>query len=843
MVRRFENAVVEVPELLALWDVAANGDTNPARIGSRSSHRRAWSCPVADDHRWWAGPAGITQSLKKGFNGCPCCAGRQLSVTNSFAARYPRGVYLWHPTANGDLTPEQVLGGSPEPVWWMCPEGPDHEWQASPLVLGSHSLAKGRRGCPFCAGKRVSVTNSVASHPQLSAEWHPTQNGNLRPDQVVAGTSEKLWWRCLENPEHEWPATGANRTRGRRCPRCTKHLRSVLEVCLAFELAEFIPGLNPTKGRTDATVVIDGVVRHVDLLVPGIPNETGAQSSVHAGGRVVIEVDGRFRHDGDVEHTRDIAKTMLLQKAGYRVLRVREHPLRPIGDHDVVVPTDATVKQTTDAVLSKLLELDWVPLPDVDAYLAESEPRRVEQALEHLRAERPGKSIRLPGPATFTRAGRWDVGMALLSAFVAREGHAKVPWEHVEDGVQLGKWVGAKRAQYGRGRMAADRVAVLETLPGWTWDAVADEWEVGYQRLVEFHNREGHVNVPAHYWDEDGFPLGSWIRSHRRPGGRRTMTEDQRARLAAVPGWTFMPPTEAAWEASFVALQAFAEREGHCRLPTDHREDGINIDSWAMRQRTVFHRGRLKTDRVQRLEAVTGWSWRPMEDAWEAGFVALAAHAEATGSAATRRDLVIDSYPVGAWVGEQRARHREGGLPKDRLQRLQELPGWVWNRHADSWERHFAALLAFVAREGHARVPTGHVEDGLPLAAWVIRHRQDHKAGKVPVDRRQRLEALPGWTWDVLAARWEEHFAALEVFAGREGHARVPSEYFEGMAKLGRWVIVQRQQRRKGELSADRVQRLEAVPGWLWDARGHPAPPVRLASDVAQVVPAKTAPT
>ena len=178
------------------------------------------------------------------------------------------------------------------------------------------------------------------------------------------------------------------------------------------------------------------------------------------------------------------------------------------------------------------------------------------------------------------------------------------------------------------------------------------------------------------------------------------MTEDQRARLAAVPGWTFMPPTEAAWEASFAALQAFAEREGHCRLPTQHRENGINIDSWAMRQRTLFHSAKLKADRVQRLEAVTGWSWRPMEDAWEAGFLALAAHAEATGSAAVRRDLVIDGYPVGAWVGEQRARHRAGGLPKDRLQRLQELPGWVWSRHADSWERYFAALLAFVAREG-----------------------------------------------------------------------------------------------------------------------------------------------
>jgi hypothetical protein len=50
--------------------------------------------------------------------------------------------------------------------------------------------------------------------------------------------------------------------------------------------------------------------------------------------------------------------------------------------------------------------------------------------------------------------------------------------------------------------------------------------------------REGHPKVPAEHREADGYPLGSWARSHRRPGGgRRTITADQRARLKALPGW------------------------------------------------------------------------------------------------------------------------------------------------------------------------------------------------------------------------------------------------------------------------------------------------------------------
>jgi hypothetical protein len=102
-------------------------------------------------------------------------------------------------------------------------------------------------------------------------------------------------------------------------------------------------------------------------------------------------------------------------------------------------------------------------------------------------------------------------------------------------GLESPSWV--RRCQRRRGRMAPGREAVLAQLPGWTWDAVEQQWEDGFAHLLAFRAREGHIAVPAKYWDDDGFPLGSWVRSHRRPGGRRSISADQQ-RLDAVPGWT-----------------------------------------------------------------------------------------------------------------------------------------------------------------------------------------------------------------------------------------------------------------------------------------------------------------
>lgn len=128
----------------------------------------------------------------------------------------PQLAAQWHPAKNGGLTTDQVSAGSHKKVWWKCPEGSDHEWNTSPS-----KRTKSSQGCPFCAGHKVSVTNSLASlDPKLAQEWHPTKNENLTPDQVTRHSEKKVWWQCFNYPEHEWDASPANRTKGKGCPFC-----------------------------------------------------------------------------------------------------------------------------------------------------------------------------------------------------------------------------------------------------------------------------------------------------------------------------------------------------------------------------------------------------------------------------------------------------------------------------------------------------------------------------------------------------------------------------------------------------------------------------------------------
>jgi hypothetical protein len=88
----------------------------------------------------------------------------------------------WHPTKNGDVTPSDVVANSHRKYWLKCDVHWDHEWEAA-----LYSRAGGGSGCSCCANRKASETNSLASlKPAAAAPWHPTKNGDLTPDDVVA---------------------------------------------------------------------------------------------------------------------------------------------------------------------------------------------------------------------------------------------------------------------------------------------------------------------------------------------------------------------------------------------------------------------------------------------------------------------------------------------------------------------------------------------------------------------------------------------------------------------------------------------------------------------------------
>ncbi len=212
--------------------------------------------------------------------------------------------------------------------------------------------------------------------------------------------------------------------------------------------------------------------------------------------------------------------------------------------------------------------------------------------------------------------------------------------------------------------------------------------------------------------------------------------------------------------------------------------------------------------------------WDIKDAAWEEGFGYLTVYVQANGSAHVPTSYRAgDGYRLGQWVGVQR--RNRNSMSADCRRRLEALNGWKWNTLAAAWEEGFGHLTGYVQANGSASVPANYrTAEGYRLGRWVITQRT--KKDALSLDRRQRLEAMPGWVWDTNTAAWEEGFEALTAYVQAEGHARVPQRCRTAKGyPLGQWVGVQRGT--KETMSADRCERLEAVKGWVWLTRARPS--------------------
>ena len=202
---------------------------------------------------------------------------------------------------------------------------------------------------------------------------------------------------------------------------------------------------------------------------------------------------------------------------------------------------------------------------------------------------------------------RWQKGLYYAKKFIKREVHVRVPLRHVEDGFKLGRWVGAQRGTYKRGKLPGGRRQALEALDGWTWDPQDAAWREGLDYARRFVVREGHARVPLRHV-ENGFRLGQWINSQRADYKRDELSAERREALEALDGWVW-GQQDAAWQKGLRYGKRFVAREGHARVPAEHVEDGFELGSWVGWQRRFHKRDTLSPERREALEALDGWVW------------------------------------------------------------------------------------------------------------------------------------------------------------------------------------------------------------------------------------------
>jgi len=277
--------------------------------------------------------------------------------------------------------------------------------------------------------------------------------------------------------------------------------------------------------------------------------------------------------------------------------------------------------------------------------------------------------------------------------------------------------------------------------------------------------------------------------------------------------------TTASWEFWFGLLQKYAEECGHARPPQGYVVADYSLGAWVQTQRTNYGKGILSADRRRHLQALPRWSWNAREDRWEEGYQLLSRHVEQSGDATVPALYEVGGFKLGQWCTGQRSRYTNGTLDPDRQKRLEQLPGWRWNIIDQQWENGYRKVLEYRDSRGSAAIPADFIaEDGFKLGGWAANQRAKFAKDMLEADQVQRLDALVGWSWNPHEDQWEEFYRRFADHVGNTGSTRIGTSLVIDGYNVWAWVNRQRNIYAKGRMSLESQNRLEALPGWAWDA-------------------------
>lgn len=320
-------------------------------------------------------------------------------------------------------------------------------------------------------------------------------------------------------------------------------------------------------------------------------------------------------------------------------------------------------------------------------------------------------------------------------------------------GFNLARWIKSMRGLGAAGELDPERTMALDAT-GFQWqepDHEARRFTAGLAALDDLVAEGSGAWVPSQVVTAAGFRIGCWLRDERKAlrAGRRTKRQRMALRARGVTN-SYNADRVAYGLASFVRF-----REAHpTQVPasTSCDRDGFPLGGWFTVRRREARAGTLDPGVARKLAAMGVELVVPIrprienhERQFDSGLAAYGAYVTRTGRRyPPRGELMPDGRDLSVWVMNLRINWRLDRLPPERVHVI-EKAGLTFPESPRfgpdaSFATGLAALRAFVAANGHDRVPVGfEMPDGRLLAGWCSGMRRRDRAGALDDDRRAAL--------------------------------------------------------------------------------------------------------
>ncbi len=209
----------------------------------------------------------------------------------------------------------------------------------------------------------------------------------------------------------------------------------------------------------------------------------------------------------------------------------------------------------------------------------------------------------------------WDRNYSSAMKYYERFGNLSVPKGYVDDdGIRLYEWLTKVRIEYRKvqsgettsTRLSEERISALNEI-GMEWRTRQEiQWDEAYGLLVEYFSTHGNIDIQNRYRTKNGFGLGVWLCKQRTKYSKGQLEKKYVERLNKLdPNWSNR--LVHTWDESFLLAKRYYLENGNLRVPHDYKAEGVRLNAWLSFQRVMQHKGKLSSDKKEKLDTIGMW--------------------------------------------------------------------------------------------------------------------------------------------------------------------------------------------------------------------------------------------
>ena len=363
------------------------------------------------------------------------------------------------------------------------------------------------------------------------------------------------------------------------------------------------------------------------------------------------------KRTGKAEFKFDLYDWLNRQRKHYRSNKLKKRQIDLLGE----VELEWQLNEVEKSFYSKLKYLKSFyskhkSYPDSDSWL-------IDNRMTFRRGKLPDWKIKefekLPDWQWEPREVKFDKSFQIVREFLKK--HKRAPrigesWK----GINISSWIISARNRYKPDGIHPneDKAELLESLPYFSWDRQAEDWQKNYEILKIFISKYNRYPIPKETFRNCN--IGSWIGTQRARFKKGTILEEEVDLLKSLPNWSWSPFDDI-WNEKY---QTYLSEE-----KSKFSEESIK---WARKQRARFKAGKLESHRITLLENLPDWTWFPHEDQWQKNYCNLLKYVQ------RKRHFPSSKSKLGTWVYNQIFNYNCGTLSKERISKLKKVPDWKW---------------------------------------------------------------------------------------------------------------------------------------------------------------------